>query len=279
MAFLRSSSSTSAARAWASSPASRRRDARPPEPGVRHPRLLRVAGALRAQRHPGPSRSKAPKTPSTTAGTSTSTSSYRSGPTYLWLKSNKLFVDAFRKQMLIWRAFGDKMIDDYIEKGKRIRLDGDAVEDRPGGEPVSIAMPAEPKAPDFELPWRPPGWVHEAHEPRHPLRGVHPHAGQYLPHARRRPEPCDAITFIALILWVELAKLTKQPAHDRGGVYRLQRLGHGRRADALLHYALYPAYFRISEVTNAQTFTTAAGEMKTYAELAPSWFAPDRTPS
>jgi len=42
---------------------------------------------------------------------------YLSGPTYLWLKSNKLFVDAFRKQMLIWRAFSDAAVEEYIWKG------------------------------------------------------------------------------------------------------------------------------------------------------------------
>ncbi|MHC4712439.1 MAG: ABC transporter permease, partial [Planctomycetota bacterium] len=42
---------------------------------------------------------------------------YATGPTYLWLKSNKLFVDEFRKQMLIWRAFSDSIIEEYAGKG------------------------------------------------------------------------------------------------------------------------------------------------------------------
>ena len=42
---------------------------------------------------------------------------YRSGPAYLWQKSNKLFVDEFRKQMLIWRAFSEKAVEEYVEKG------------------------------------------------------------------------------------------------------------------------------------------------------------------
>ncbi len=53
---------------------------------------------------------------------------YASGPQYLWLKSNKIFIDAFRKQMLIWRAFSDKMIDDYIERGTA-SVNGEAAED------------------------------------------------------------------------------------------------------------------------------------------------------
>jgi len=49
---------------------------------------------------------------------------YTSGPTYLWLKSNKLFVDAFRKQMLIWRGFSDKMIEEYAYKGQEAIVEG-----------------------------------------------------------------------------------------------------------------------------------------------------------
>lgn len=40
-----------------------------------------------------------------------------SGPAYLWLKSNRHFVDAFRKQMLLWRAFPDDLVNEYSGKG------------------------------------------------------------------------------------------------------------------------------------------------------------------
>jgi len=42
---------------------------------------------------------------------------YVSGPRYLWVKSNRLFVDDFRKQMLIWRAFSESVIEQYVQKG------------------------------------------------------------------------------------------------------------------------------------------------------------------
>ena len=41
-----------------------------------------------------------------------------SGPGYLWLKSNRRFVDAFRKQMLLWRAFPDELVDDFARRGE-----------------------------------------------------------------------------------------------------------------------------------------------------------------
>ena len=66
------------------------------------------------------------------------TVTYTSGPAYLWLKSNKLFVDAFRKQMLIWRAFTDKAIDEYVEKGvAKAGLHISADSDPHPGEPAT----------------------------------------------------------------------------------------------------------------------------------------------
>jgi len=84
------------------------------------------------------------------------------------------------------------------------------------------------------------------------------------------------ITFIALILWVELAKLTKRPLSTAEAfiVFSVSAMAAGQMLFYI--YALHPAYFRISEVTNAQTVVDAAGNVKTYAELAPSWYAPPK---
>ncbi|MBN1807633.1 MAG: FtsX-like permease family protein [Planctomycetes bacterium] len=43
--------------------------------------------------------------------------SHVSGPDYLWLRSNRHFVDAFRKQMLLWRAFPDSLVDEFAQRG------------------------------------------------------------------------------------------------------------------------------------------------------------------
>jgi hypothetical protein len=42
------------------------------------------------------------------------------GVQYMWVKSNKSFVDAFRKKMLVWRAFEDGVLAEYAERGKRL---------------------------------------------------------------------------------------------------------------------------------------------------------------
>ncbi|HYF47762.1 MAG TPA: FtsX-like permease family protein [Planctomycetota bacterium] len=41
-----------------------------------------------------------------------------SGPEYLWKKSNHAFVDALRKQMLIWHSLGDDVLKEYISAGQ-----------------------------------------------------------------------------------------------------------------------------------------------------------------
>lgn len=84
------------------------------------------------------------------------------------------------------------------------------------------------------------------------------------------------ITFIALILWVELAKLTRRPLSTAEAfiVFSVSAMAAGQMLFYI--YALYPAYFRISEVTNALTMTDAAGNIKTYAEMAPTWYAPPK---
>jgi len=43
----------------------------------------------------------------------------KSGPDYLWRKSNHTFVDRLRKQMLIWRSLSDEAMGEYIEEGRK----------------------------------------------------------------------------------------------------------------------------------------------------------------
>ena len=42
------------------------------------------------------------------------------GVRYMWIKSNKAFVDAFRKQMLVWRAFSDEVLKEYALRGRSL---------------------------------------------------------------------------------------------------------------------------------------------------------------
>jgi len=43
-----------------------------------------------------------------------------SGPEYLWKKSNRYFLDQFRKQMLLWRAFPDELVAEYAARGRKL---------------------------------------------------------------------------------------------------------------------------------------------------------------
>lgn len=42
------------------------------------------------------------------------------GVRYMWVKSNKSFVDAFRKQMLVWRGFPDEAVEEYAKRGEKM---------------------------------------------------------------------------------------------------------------------------------------------------------------
>ena len=83
------------------------------------------------------------------------------------------------------------------------------------------------------------------------------------------------ITYIALILWVELAKLTKRQLTTAEAfiVFTVSAMAAGQMLFYM--FALRPAFFRISETANAQTMMTPEG-LKTYAEIAPSWYAPPK---
>ncbi|MCW8131079.1 MAG: OPT/YSL family transporter [Planctomycetota bacterium] len=79
-----------------------------------------------------------------------------------------------------------------------------------------------------------------------------------------------AVSFVALILWVELARLGRRPLSPAEAfiVYAIS----GMAASQMLfyNYAVHPAYFRVAEV--AHTFKDAHGVP--FADLAPAWWAP-----
>ena len=79
-----------------------------------------------------------------------------------------------------------------------------------------------------------------------------------------------AVPFVALILWIELAKLSRRPltAAEAFIVFSISGMAAGQLL--FYNYAVYPAYFRVSEI--AHTFKDATGAP--FAELAPSWWAP-----
>jgi hypothetical protein len=52
------------------------------------------------------------------------TLSQASGVRYMWIKSNKAFVDAFRKQMLVWRGFTDEVVKEYDKRGAALAATG-----------------------------------------------------------------------------------------------------------------------------------------------------------
>ena len=85
------------------------------------------------------------------------------------------------------------------------------------------------------------------------------------------------ISFIALILWVEASKLTLRPLTTAEAfvVYSVSAVAAGQMI--FYAYAVYPAYFRVSDVANSAIFSfvdPATGAQRTFAEAAPTWWAP-----
>jgi hypothetical protein len=78
------------------------------------------------------------------------------------------------------------------------------------------------------------------------------------------------VSFVALILWVEFARLGRKPLAPAEAfiVYAIAGMAAGQLL--FYNYAIHPAYFRVSEV--AHTFKNADGIP--FAELAPKWWAP-----
>jgi hypothetical protein len=79
-----------------------------------------------------------------------------------------------------------------------------------------------------------------------------------------------AVPFVALILWIELAKLSRRPLSPAEAFIVFSISGMAAGQLLFYNYAVHPAYFRVSEI--AHTFKDANGVA--FAELAPSWWAP-----
>lgn len=79
-----------------------------------------------------------------------------------------------------------------------------------------------------------------------------------------------AVSFVALILWVEFARLGRKPLSPAEAfiVYAIAGMAAGQLL--FYNYAIHPAYFRVSEV--AHTFRN--GDGVAFADLAPTWWAP-----
>jgi len=87
------------------------------------------------------------------------------------------------------------------------------------------------------------------------------------------------ISFIALILWVEAARLSRRPLSTAEAfiVYSVSAAAAGQMLFYL--YAIYPAYFRVSEISNSALFSfvdPTDGKLKTFGEAAPAWWVPPR---
>ena len=85
------------------------------------------------------------------------------------------------------------------------------------------------------------------------------------------------ISFIALILWVEAVRLSRRPLTTAEAfiVYSVSAVAAGQLIFYM--YAIHPAYFRVSEVANSEMFSyfdPQRGRTVTFAEAAPSWWAP-----
>lgn len=85
------------------------------------------------------------------------------------------------------------------------------------------------------------------------------------------------ISFIALILWVEAARLSRRPLTTAEAfiVYSVSAVAASQLI--FYHYAIHPAYFRVSEVANSELFQftdPATGQRVSFAEAAPDWWAP-----
>ncbi len=83
------------------------------------------------------------------------------------------------------------------------------------------------------------------------------------------------ISFIALILWVEVVRLSRRPLTTAEAfiVYSVSAVAAGQLIFYI--YAIHPAYFRVSEVANSDMFSFIRdGKKVTFAQAAPRWWAP-----
>ena len=79
-----------------------------------------------------------------------------------------------------------------------------------------------------------------------------------------------AVAYVALILWVEMARLGRKPLRPAEAfiVYSISGMAAGQLL--FYNYAIHPAYFRVSEIAHA----FKDGNGTPFADLAPSWWAP-----
>jgi len=87
------------------------------------------------------------------------------------------------------------------------------------------------------------------------------------------------ISFIALILWVEAARLSRRPLTTAEAfiVYAVSAVAAGQMLFYL--YAIHPAYFRVCDIANSDIFSyfdKKLNRMVTFGEAAPTWWAPPR---
>ncbi|HUW84289.1 MAG TPA: OPT/YSL family transporter [Phycisphaerae bacterium] len=87
------------------------------------------------------------------------------------------------------------------------------------------------------------------------------------------------ISFIALILWVEAARLSRRPLTTAEAfiVYAVSAVAAGQMLFYL--YAIHPAYFRVCDIANSEIFSyfdKKLNRMVTFGEAAPTWWAPPR---
>lgn len=85
------------------------------------------------------------------------------------------------------------------------------------------------------------------------------------------------VSFIALILWVEAARLSRKPLTTAEAfiVYAVSGVAAGQLI--FYSYAIFPSYFRVSDIANSTVFSfvdPTTGQSRTFGEAAPSWWAP-----
>lgn len=82
------------------------------------------------------------------------------------------------------------------------------------------------------------------------------------------------ISYIALVLWVEFARLTDKPL-TRAEAFVVYSVSATAAAQMLFYqYALLPAYFRRSDLAAQFVAELADGRRVPFSELAPKWWSP-----
>jgi hypothetical protein len=84
----------------------------------------------------------------------------------------------------------------------------------------------------------------------------------------------EPISFIALILWIELGRLTDKPLSKAEAfvVFAISSMAAGQML--FYGYALFPAFFRTSEQAAQFVAVLKDGSHVPFSQLAPTWWAP-----